>query len=519
MVFVGPHGSGRTTLVNAIADRLQLSGTSCVSAEWAASASGPPDGVAIVERDTAVDTAKTVLALVRAGWRVLATVDGPSVAVDAAFAALTRSSTARLVELPALERPVREHIVRDAIPEVDAAVVDLLARAAPGDGVALAVLAARTIARGALGGGDVDLDSAAMALRRGQGVRTDGPPVPVRLDELLARGPTAPASALRSIAGCVTSLLVVGPLAPAIGEVEAGGPLAIAGGRSLSIAHRAVLHHALAGRSVLLLTACETERQAAAQLAEVIDGDPVAKGVGASVVAGLPIAVLADAARTLRDVPALLRRVRPFVGFDPEVVVVEARNLDELARVSSIDRRVVVVADRGAALPSSGWDVDDGPLHVAVRRADGPWVRVVSPSSDAIDRNGLATDDTGAVRAWRLWSLIIDADGVALGSPVRATVWPRGVITSTCHRCGTTPHGACTCGIYAFTDASSALEAWRHAPQLVFGELRCWGRIVRHETGVRAQHAQPVRLHLGAIGSEVERMTLSARYGCDVVGR
>lgn len=274
----GPHGSGRTTLVNAIADRLQLSGTSCVSAEWAALASGPPDGVVIVERGTAVDTAKSVLALVRAGWRVLATADGPSAAVDAAFAALTRSGKARLVELPALERPVREHIVSDALPGVDAAVVNLLARAGPGDGVALAVLAARTIARGALGGADVDLDAAAMALRRGQGVRTDGPPVPARLDELLASGPTAPASVLRSIVSCVTPLVVAGPLTPAIAEVQAGAPMAIAGGRSLAIAHRAVLHHALAGRSVLLLTACETGRQAAAQLAEVIKGRPGGQG-------------------------------------------------------------------------------------------------------------------------------------------------------------------------------------------------------------------------------------------------
>jgi hypothetical protein len=43
--------------------------------------------------------------------------------------------------------------------------------------------------------------------------------------------------------------------------------------------------------------------------------------------------------------------------------------------------------------------------------------------------------------------------------------------------------------------------------------------VLRHDDGVRAEHAQPVSLHLGTIGSETERRSLSARYGCDVTGR
>jgi hypothetical protein len=519
VVFVGPHGAGRTTLLDAIAGALQLGGTACVSGDVAAGASAPPDGVAVVDGGAAVETAKAVLALVRDNWRVLACVDGPGRAVDDAFAALARAGHARLVGIPALERPVREAILRRELPGADARVVDLLARSAPGDGVALAVLAARTTARAVLNGGGVDVDAAAVALRRGKGLRGDAPPVPVRVDELVTCGTAMPAGLASTMADCVRPLAALGPLGPAIAAVGAGAPLAVAGGRGIGVAHRAVLHHALAGRSVLLVTACQTELPAANQLAELVDRDAVATGVGASVVARLPIAVLADAARSMRDLPKVVPCVRPFVGFDPEVVVVESRSLDDLDRVAAMDRPFVVVADGGALLPSGGWDVDDGDPQVAVRRSGEPWVRVVAPRGDGAEGHGLATDETGALRAWRLWALVIDADGVALGSPVRSTVWPRGVITSGCARCGSNPTATCSCGIYAFSDASHALAAWRSAPQLVFGELRCWGRILRHEDGVRAQHAQPVRLHLGTIGSEAERRTLSARYGCDVIGR
>lgn len=115
-------------------------------------------------------------------------------------------------------------------------------------------------------------------------------------------------------------------------------------------------------------------------------------------------------------------------------------------------------------------------------------------------------DGADALLGWKLWELRENT----LLSPLRGTVWPRGVFVAECDHGRPSRH--CRCGTYAFGDLPSALDARRDTH--VLGVVRGWGRVVRHEFGFRAQYTQPIQLYLRQ-HQHSSRRRLIEQYECD----
>ena len=528
VVVVGPPGSGKTTLLNAICRILELTGTTVATGDDALRASAAQSSVAVVDGLRLRKTADQVAALVRADWRVIATALGPTPDVDDAFGSLSDFGLVRIVELRSLPMEARRTLLRVELSTADPSAVDLINRCGPVDGRELRVLAARVRARGALDDGEVDVDVAAATLRAGLrvGSKKHGPPVPRLIHDLVARpSPRAAEAVVSSLADSLHPLAVLGPAEEPVKTVRAGAPVAVAGGGEYAVALRSTLHHALAGRRVLLQTARLSEADTAKSMVSLAGGperkDRRANTLAAELVAGLGIVVLADAAVSLADLPSTLRRCYKHTRVKPDIVVVDGNGLGELSWAEQIDVPVVVAAANGAALPSgidssSIWDLARTGDSAAVRRVGSEWLPLPLIQIDGQEKGALRRDDSGAVLGWRLWELSADDQGPALRSPIRGTVWPRGVLASTCPSCGSVPIKTCRCGIYAYHELCDAEAEWRQHPHLIIGQLRCWGRVMCHEFGFRAERVQPVVLHLGTVATETERRALSARYGCEV---
>ncbi len=539
VVFVGPTGSGKTTLLNAICRKLELKGTTVASGDHALRASATQSGVAVVDGLGLRETAAQVASLVEVDWRVIGAVLGPSPEVTVEFGLLSDIGLVRIVELRSLRMKARRNLLGVVLSGADPAAVDLISRCGPGDGRALRVLAARIGARCRVTAGAVDVGAAAATLRGGLRLGANGPapPVPRLIRDLVEQpSPRAAEAVVASLGDSLRPLAVLGPAEEPVGAVRAGAPVAVAGGTPNAVAVRSALHHALAGRRVLLHTASVSETAAAEGMVRLAGGrqptDGPANDLAAELVAGLGLVVLADAAVSLSDLPSTLRRCYAHTGVRPEIVVVDGPNLDELSWAERADVPVVVAAAHGAALPpsiesSTLWDIATTTVPPAIRRSGSEWVRLPTIEINgqqkvALARSGgaLTRDDTGAVLGWRLWELAVNGQGAALRSPLRKMVWPRGVVVAACASCGPLPSESCRCGIYAYNELFDAVAEWRHQPNLIIGRVRCWGRVLRHESGFRAQRAQPVLLHLGTVATETERRALSARYGCEVtVGR
>jgi hypothetical protein len=56
------------------------------------------------------------------------------------------------------------------------------------------------------------------------------------------------------------------------------------------------------------------------------------------------------------------------------------------------------------------------------------------------------------------------------------------------------PEPGCSCGIYAYHEIAPMTRALREEPYMFGGAVLCWGRIVIHPEGMRAQHARPLAL-------------------------
>ncbi len=527
VVFVGPPGSGKTTLVNAICRILELSGTTIATGHDALGASAAPSSVAVVDSLRLRTTADQVAALVRAGWRVIATALGPTPDVDDAFGSLSGFGLVRIVELRSLPMEARRRLLHVELSTADPSAVDLINRCGPADGRELRVLAARVTARGALDAGEIDVDVAAATLRAGLrvGASKHGPPVPRQIHDLLARpSPRAAEAVVSSLADSLHPLAVLGPAEESVKSVTPGAPVAVAGGAEFAVALRSALHHALAGRRVLLQTARLSEADTAKSMVSLAGGperkDRRANSLAAELVAGLGVVVLADAAVSLADLPSTLRRCYKHTGVKPDIVVVDGHSLGELSWAAQIDVPVVVATADGAALPSgiqssSIWDLASAGDSAAIRRPGSEWVPLPLIQIDGHEKGALRRDDSGAVLGWRLWELSADDQGPALKSPVRGTIWPRGVLASACPSCGPAPVNSCHCGIYAYHELCDAEAEWRQHPHLIIGQLRGWGRVMCHRFGFRAERVQPVVLHLGTVATETERRALSARYGCE----
>jgi hypothetical protein len=116
-------------------------------------------------------------------------------------------------------------------------------------------------------------------------------------------------------------------------------------------------------------------------------------------------------------------------------------------------------------------------------------------------------------RTWRIETQA-EADGW-LVSPFYATCWPRSErLEAACrtkpaspmqHRLWRRPQPApecsapaigCGCGIYAYHDVQTMLGAIDQ--HMVGGAILCWGRLLIHPEGIRAEFARPLALSLPA---------------------
>ena len=52
------------------------------------------------------------------------------------------------------------------------------------------------------------------------------------------------------------------------------------------------------------------------------------------------------------------------------------------------------------------------------------------------------------------------------------------------------PSATCSCGIYCADDRRTA-EAYMHGKDYILGRVALWGRVVRHDTGMRGEYAYP----------------------------
>ncbi len=114
---------------------------------------------------------------------------------------------------------------------------------------------------------------------------------------------------------------------------------------------------------------------------------------------------------------------------------------------------------------------------------------------------------------YRFWR--VDPDDAwtrgRLQSPVAETLWPPlETLDAECqtrpglrlaraglHRADElriSPEPGCSCGIYAYHDIGPMTRALREEPYMFGGAVLCWGRIVIHPEGFRAQHARPLAL-------------------------
>ena len=114
---------------------------------------------------------------------------------------------------------------------------------------------------------------------------------------------------------------------------------------------------------------------------------------------------------------------------------------------------------------------------------------------------------------YRFWR--VDPDDAwtrgRLQSPVAETLWPP--LESLSAECQTrpglrlaraglhrteedriSPEPGCSCGIYAYHDIVPMTRALREEPFMFGGAVLCWGRVVIHPEGFRAQHVRPLAL-------------------------
>ena len=115
-------------------------------------------------------------------------------------------------------------------------------------------------------------------------------------------------------------------------------------------------------------------------------------------------------------------------------------------------------------------------------------------------------------RFWRVDPADIWTGG-QLESPFSETLWPpRDRLEAVCksglmlrtsrpkaHKLDApkgSPVEGCSCGIYAYHEIKSMLREVNEQRLLLGGAVLCWGRIVIHPEGIRAQFARPLALCL-----------------------
>lgn len=119
--------------------------------------------------------------------------------------------------------------------------------------------------------------------------------------------------------------------------------------------------------------------------------------------------------------------------------------------------------------------------------------------------------ELGAVRGWRVWTVVETGGVLRLGSPLYSEVWQPGVpAVATCRRDEdpfarpVDAHELCSplcgCGFHAVRDPVDAFSYLRGRDERdtigrILGEATLWGRVVAGHAGWRATHAYPARLY------------------------
>lgn len=143
---------------------------------------------------------------------------------------------------------------------------------------------------------------------------------------------------------------------------------------------------------------------------------------------------------------------------------------------------------------------------------------------------------------WRVWRTRVGVDRVWLRSMYFEQEWPgRRPAFADCSedRAHVAPETeGCKCGLHAARTLAGAscylperLRGFREnepvptvaTTNLVFGQVKLWGRVIEHDLGWRAQYAYPLRLYVpatykGAEGLEARqaRVLLADLYDVDV---
>jgi len=122
-----------------------------------------------------------------------------------------------------------------------------------------------------------------------------------------------------------------------------------------------------------------------------------------------------------------------------------------------------------------------------------------------------APDYVEPTLGWRVWLVVEHDDNLRLASVLYPTIWEvREHLTARCdlspptsRRTHLSPHGDCSCGLYAaasLADATSYFDGRgqnsRRPVYRVIGRVALWGRVIEGERGWRASHAYPSRLYV-----------------------
>jgi len=123
-----------------------------------------------------------------------------------------------------------------------------------------------------------------------------------------------------------------------------------------------------------------------------------------------------------------------------------------------------------------------------------------------IDERQFMFTSAAPLHAWRLFRVSICEDGFRLCSPMYhdpdPTPWPHVSSTAVCYEDHPAPTPGCRCGIYAvipgvldslpgyLVDTAHKSDPWAYA------EVACSGRVFVDKRGIRAEHAEILRIAL-----------------------
>jgi hypothetical protein len=138
------------------------------------------------------------------------------------------------------------------------------------------------------------------------------------------------------------------------------------------------------------------------------------------------------------------------------------------------------------------------------------------------------------LRGWRLFRVRPTADRLILSSPMYhdpdPTPWPGAMHTAVCYEGHPAPAAGCRCGVYAVVHgALDSLPGYLHDTAhdddpWAYAEIACSGRVFVDMRGVRAEHAEILRIAVAESSWPDEAATaaakrlLAARYGVPVAG-